>query len=245
LAYKPERAQGQWHADVVSGKICWYGPNWRSFLPKPRNRGDDSQGTNNKSEIKVANPKADTQVVKRKPETEVENGKSDVRADDGKPVMQVENSKPDIQTENRNPEISAGPTSPLAEAVDSDWAQDSSGLRKATPVETAEITNAISLEFEPEPAVLNPAPPEMAGEPQSITDLLIAFSIIAIGTGGLVTLIMRSRGQQDNFDADVEEQPLEHMPVGVELAPSLQPSAYDERVSLEEPEHGFLTQSLD
>jgi hypothetical protein len=34
LAYKPEGARGQWHAEVVAGKICWYGANWRSFLPK-------------------------------------------------------------------------------------------------------------------------------------------------------------------------------------------------------------------
>jgi hypothetical protein len=108
--------------------------------------------------------------VKRKPETEVENSKSDVRTDSSKPEVQVENSKPDIQIENSNAEISAGSTSPLTEAVGSDRAQDSPGLRKATPVETAEITNAISLEFEPEPAVLNPAPPEMTSEPQSITD---------------------------------------------------------------------------
>ena len=39
LAYKPDRAQGEWHADVVSGKICWYGPNWRSFLPRPKVSG--------------------------------------------------------------------------------------------------------------------------------------------------------------------------------------------------------------
>ena len=34
LAYKPEGARGQWHAEVVAGKICWFGANWRSFLPK-------------------------------------------------------------------------------------------------------------------------------------------------------------------------------------------------------------------
>jgi hypothetical protein len=34
LSYKPEGARGQWHAEVVAGKICWFGANWRSFLPK-------------------------------------------------------------------------------------------------------------------------------------------------------------------------------------------------------------------
>jgi hypothetical protein len=85
----------------------------------------------------------------------------------------------------------------------------------------------------------------MTSEPQSITDLLIAFSIIALGTGGLVALIKRGISQQNTFDADIEEQPLEHMPVGAELAPPLQPNADDDHASLEEPEHGFLTQSLD
>ena len=127
----------------------------------------------------------------------------------------------------------AVPTSPLAEA------QDSSGVRKATPVEAAEFTNAASLEFDPEPAILNPDPPEMTGEPQSMTNLLLAFCIIALGTVGLVTLIMRGRSPQDIFDTDIEEQPLEHMPVDDELAPPLQPNTDGEYVALEEPEHGF------
>jgi hypothetical protein len=50
LAYKPVGARGQWHADVVVGKICWYGPNWRSFLPKPKLRVENSSATNNKPE---------------------------------------------------------------------------------------------------------------------------------------------------------------------------------------------------
>jgi hypothetical protein len=51
LAYKPVGARGQWHADVVVGKICWYGPNWRSFLPKPKLRVENSSATNNKPEL--------------------------------------------------------------------------------------------------------------------------------------------------------------------------------------------------
>jgi hypothetical protein len=232
LAYRPERAQGQWHADVVSGKICWYGPDWRSFLQKPKARVESSQVTNSKPKMKIVNRKPE--VVK----TEVENSKPDAQIENNKPVK-VENSKPDVQIENNKPEIAAVPTSPLAEAVDSDRAQDSSGVRKATPVEAAEFTNAASLEFDSEPAILNPDPPEMTSEPQSMTDLLVAFSIIALGTIGLVTLIMRGGSSQEICDTDIGERPLEHMPVDDELAPPLQPNTDGEYVALEEPEHGF------
>ena len=244
LAYKPERAQGQWHADVVSGKICWYGPNWRSFLPKAKARVESSQRSNSKPKIEAVNRKPDTQVVK----TELESSKPDVQIENSKPdtqVVKIENSKPDVRIENSKPEITAVPTSPLAEAVDLDKAQDSSGLRKPTSAEAAEFTNAASLEFKPEPAVLSPAQPEMTSEPQSMTDLLVAFSIIALGTIGLVTLIMRSGSKQGVFYTDLEEQQLEYTPVDDELAPPLQPNADDEHVPLEELEHGFLTQSLD
>jgi hypothetical protein len=233
LAYKPESAQGQWHADVVSGKICWYGPKWRSFLPKPKAGVENSQVTNSKPKKKVVNRKPDTQVVKG----QIENGKRDVQIENAKPdspVGKVENGKLDVQTENSKSEMPPLPTSPLAKAVDSDRAQDSTGVRKATPVEAAEFTNAASLKFEPEPAA-HPDPPEMTSEPQSITDLLLAFSIVALGTIGFAALILRGGSQQDTFDADLEEQPLEHMHVDDELAPSLQPNADDEHVPLENP----------
>ena len=48
LAYKPAGARGQWHADVVAGKICWYGPNWRSFLPKPKLQAESAQAVKGK-----------------------------------------------------------------------------------------------------------------------------------------------------------------------------------------------------
>jgi hypothetical protein len=54
LAYKPAGAQGQWHAEVVAGKICWYGANWRSFLPKPKPRVESSHAANGRPEIVTA-----------------------------------------------------------------------------------------------------------------------------------------------------------------------------------------------
>ena len=226
LAYKPERAQGQWHADVVSGKICWYGPNWRSFLPKPKARVENSQVTNSKLNV----DRSPSQVEKSEDSVQADNDKTDAQIENSKPVK-VENSKPDVQIENNKPEIAAVPTSPLAEAVDLDRAQDLSGVRKATPVEAAEFTNAASLEFDSEPAILNSDPPEMTSEPQSMTDLLVAFSIIALGTIGLVTLIMRGGSSQDICDTDIGERPLEHMPVDDELAPPLQPNTDGEYVA--------------
>jgi hypothetical protein len=242
LAYKPERAQGQWHADVVSGKICWYGPNWRSFLPKPKTRMESSLPANSKLKMRVVNRKPDTQVVK----TEVENSKPDVLVEIRKPdtqVVKVENSKPNVQIENGKADISVVPTSPLAQAVDLDRAQESSDSGKPGSVKAAEFTNAVSSELEPKPAVSNATIPGMTSEPQSITDLLVAFSIIALGTIGLVTLIMRGIGQQ-GFYTDIEEQPLEYTFVDEELAPPLQPDANDEHDPLERAGYGFLTQSI-
>jgi hypothetical protein len=51
LAYKPEGARGNWHADVVAGKICWFGPNWRSFLPKPKVRAESSSASKNEGRV--------------------------------------------------------------------------------------------------------------------------------------------------------------------------------------------------
>src|SRR5262245_42255059 len=53
LAYKPEGARGHWHAEVVAGKICWFGANWRSFLPK-KPQAESSAASNKKG----AEPKA-------------------------------------------------------------------------------------------------------------------------------------------------------------------------------------------
>ena len=54
LAYKPAGARGQWHADVVAGKICWYGPNWRSFLPKPKLQAESAQAVKSKPDSGAA-----------------------------------------------------------------------------------------------------------------------------------------------------------------------------------------------
>jgi len=54
LPYKPEGARGRWHAEVVAGKICWYGANWRSFLPKQA-QPENSDGPNKKRKPLSAN----------------------------------------------------------------------------------------------------------------------------------------------------------------------------------------------
>jgi hypothetical protein len=56
LAYKPEGARGNWHADVVAGKICWFGPNWRSFLPKPKVRAESSSVSRNEGGVRTDIP---------------------------------------------------------------------------------------------------------------------------------------------------------------------------------------------
>ena len=66
---------------MVSGKICWQGPNWRSFLPKPKARVESSLLANSKPKMKIVNRKPDTQVVK----TKVENSKPDVQVESSKP----------------------------------------------------------------------------------------------------------------------------------------------------------------
>jgi hypothetical protein len=195
---------------------------------------ESSLPANSKLKMRVVNRKPDTQVVK----TEVENSKPDVLVEIRKPdtqVVKVENSKPNVQIENGKADISVVPTSPLAQAVDLDRAQESSDSGKPGSVKAAEFTNAVSSELEPKPAVSNATIPGMTSEPQSITDLLVAFSIIA--------LIMRGIGQQ-GFYTDIEEQPLEYTFVDEELAPPLQPDANDEHDPLERAGYGFLTQSI-
>ena len=227
LAYKPERAVGQWHAEVVSGKICWYGPNRHPFLPKPKSRAENSQVTNSKPKLKMVNRKPDAQVVK----AEIENNQPDAQIENDGPhsqIAKVENSKPDIQIEKPDTVL----TSPPSEGVDLYRTEDSSAAGKATPVETAEFTSPASLEFNHEPAILK-TNTFNTSEPQSLTSLLVAFSIVAFGTVALVMLIMRARTPQDAFDTDV---PLEHIPVDEELAPPLQPNSDEEYVVHKESE---------
>lgn len=222
LAYKPERAVGQWHAEVISGKICWQGPNWRSFLPKSKARVENSRLADSKPRMKVVKPKPDTLVATPR-KTEVENNKPDAQ------IVMVENSKPDVQIENSMPETV--PTSPLSEAADLYRTQDLSTVRK----ETAEFTNAASLKFNHKPAILKTDPPK-TDEPQSVMELLFAFGIVALGTGALVMLIMRARSPQDISDIDVGEQPVEHILVDDELAPPLQPNSDEEHIVVKEPQ---------
>jgi hypothetical protein len=236
LAYKPERGQGQWHADVVSGKICWTGPNWRSFLPKPKARVENSQIANSKPKSKVVNRKPDVLVVK----TEVENSKPDAQIENSQgdsQILKAENSKPDVRIENSAP--ATIPNSPLPEAVHSYRTQESSTVRKANPVEAAKFTNEASLESDHQPAISKTDSPGTS-EAQSVTDLLIAFIIIAIGTVALVMLIMRAGSPQDITDTDLGEQPLEDIPVDDELAPPLQADSDEEHVVIKEPEHYSL-----
>jgi hypothetical protein len=210
LAYKPEGARGQWHAEVVAGKICWIGANWRSFLPKPKARRDNSG---------AANSKSDTQVANRKSEV---------------PVESTATSLPN-------------------EAVEMESPHDSPGLRKATPAETAAVTervvdhedafqirsNAPSVEFGPAPTI-DSAAPDISRE-SSIGDLLIAFSVIALATGALATLIMRDPSQQVIVDAENEQQQVEVQPVDLSLAPPLQPDDADAHQSDTSSFHERLT----
>jgi hypothetical protein len=215
LAYKPERAQGQWHADVVSGKICWYGPNWRSFLPKPKARAENSH---------VTNSKPVTQLVNREP-IQVEKSNDSIQAD---------NSKTDAQVENGKPEISADSKLLPTEAVDSTKTEEFSGLREATPAETAAFTNAVSLEFT-HGSAKNSNPAEVTPQ-TNILDLLIALTVVALGTVALAALFLKAGKTQAEFESDPEPEPLEFVPVDDDLAPPLQPDS-DEK-------HQFIMSDL-
>ena len=209
LAYKPERAQGQWHADVVSGKICWYGSNWRSFLPKPNSRAENSHVTN--------------KFVDRSP-SQVEKSKDSVQAD---------NDKTDAQVENGKPEISADPKR-ATETVETQKTEDSSGIHEATPAEAAAFRNAVSLKFTPAPTKnSNPA----GASPQAnIRDLLIAMTVVALGTVALVALFLKAGRTRAESESDTEAEQFEFVPVDADLAPPLQPNSDDE--------HQFVTSNL-
>ncbi len=205
LAYKPERAQGQWHADVVSGKICWYGPNWRSFLPKPKSRVENLQVTNRKP----------VQFVDRSP-SQVEKSKDSV---------QVANDETDAQVENGKPEMSDD-SKPLAtETVETQKTEESSGIRAATPAEAAAFTNSVSLEFTPVPTK-NSSPAEVS--PQSnVGDLLIALTVVAVATVGLAALILKAGRQHVDSEPDPDPGEFEFLPVVAASAPPLQANSDD------------------
>jgi hypothetical protein len=199
LAYKPDKAQGQWHAEVVSGRICWYGPNWRSFLPKPKSRVEQ-----------VANPKPTTHFVARRP-SQVEKSKDSV---------QVPNDKIDAQVENGKPEISDD-----SKPVETQNTEESSGIREATPAEAAAFRNAVSI-FTPAPTKnSNPA----GASPQvNIRDLLIAMTVVALGSVALVALFLKAGRTQVESESDTEAEQFEFVPIDANLAPPLQPNSNDE-----------------
>jgi hypothetical protein len=207
LAYKPERAQGQWHADVVAGKICWYGPNWRSFLPKSKSHVESSQIAISKPE-RVVHSKIHNELETVKPGTQVE----------------IEDNKPDVEVETSKPGTLADPRSMPTEAATAERVEDSSGLREASPAEAAAFTNVISLEFETAPTRSSDSS-ETPVESYSVADLFIAFSMVALATGGFVTLIMLRGKKRVMFDAETEPQPLEYLSDNEALTASLQPFA--------------------
>ena len=205
LAYKPERAQGQWHADVVSGKICWYGPNWRSFLPKPKSRVEQ-----------VANPKPTTHFVARSP-SQVEKSKDSVQGPNDKTDAQVENGKSEISDDSK----------PIAtETVETQKTEESSGIREATPAEAAAFRDAVSVRFTPVPTK-NSNPAEVTPQ-TNIRDLLIALTVVALGTVALATLALKAGRTQVESESDTEAEQFEFVPVDADLAPPLQPNSDDE-----------------
>jgi hypothetical protein len=207
LAYKPERVQGQWHADVVSGKICWYGPNWRSFLPRPKSRAENPH---------ITNRKPVTQVVDRSP-SEVEQ-----RTDS----VQVANDKTDAQFENGKPEISADSEPSTSETVDREKTEEASGIHEATPAEAAAFRNAVSLKFTPAPRK-NSNPAGVSAQ-TNIRDLFIAMTVVVLGTVGLAALILKAGRREAEIEPDPEAERFEFMPVEADLAPPLQANSDDE-----------------
>ncbi len=216
LAYKPERAQGQWHADVIAGKICWYGPNWRSFLAKPKAHMENSRVTNSTPVTQVVN--SEPIALKRR--------KAGIQTENGNPDAQVDNIKPDVPTENRKPEIAADSTLLKVKPIDAESAQESPGLREATPAEAAAFSNVASLELKPA-GISNLSQGEIAPQP-NLRDLLIALTVVVFGTVGLGTLILKIGSQKVDSEADVDSEALELVPVYVEIVPPLQPGAADE-----------------
>jgi hypothetical protein len=208
LAYKPEGARGDWHADVVAGKICWYGPNWHSFLPKSKTRVGSSQLVITKPDKRVANSQPYPSVEKSTP---VENSKTHIQVEQ---TTRGENSKPDVPIENDKSEISAVSTLLPPEVAEVEKAQESPVLREANPAKGAAFANASSLEFEPA-APQDPAPPEIAPQ-TNIAHLLIAFSTVALGTIALAWLIMKVGKQQVDFEVETDQEELEPVDVSVE-----------------------------
>ena len=205
LAYKPDRAQGQWHAEVVAGKICWYGPNWRSFLPRPKSRAESSD---------VTNRNRATQLVDRSP-TQVDISEDSVR---------VNNDKNDVQIENTHPEKSAGPLT--SETLDIEKTKQSSGLREATPAQAAAFKKVFSLKITP-PRTKNSSAAG-AGPDTNISDFFIAMTVVALAAVGLAALILKVGRREGEFETDPEAEQYEFMPVEAGLAPPLQPNIDDE-----------------
>ena len=196
LAYKPDRAQGEWHADVVSGKICWYGPNWRSFLPRPKSRAENSR------------------VTKRKPVAQLAGSPTQVGK--AKDSVQAGNDKIDVHVENDKPEISANSEPSTRETVDTEKTYELSGIREATSAEAAAFTNAVSLKFTPPMTKI--ATPVGAGSDTNIRDLFIAMTVVVLGTLGLAALILKAGRREAVIEPDQEAEQFEFMPFEADLA---------------------------
>jgi hypothetical protein len=158
----------------------------------------------------VANPKPTTHFVARRP-SQVEKSKDSV---------QVPNDKIDAQVENGKPEISDD-----SKPVETQNTEESSGIREATPAEAAAFRNAVSI-FTPAPTKnSNPA----GASPQvNIRDLLIAMTVVALGSVALVALFLKAGRTQVESESDTEAEQFEFVPIDASLAPPLQPNSNDE-----------------
>ena len=204
LAYKPDRAQGEWHADVVSGKICWYGPNWRSFLPRPKSHVENSH------------------VTKRKPVAQLAD-RSPSQIDKTKDSVQADN---DIHLENGKPEISPEAEPSTKETVERGTSEELSGLSEATPAQAAAFRKAASLKFTP--PMTKTSNPAGADPDTNISDLLIAMTVVVLATVGLAALILKTRRREAEIELDQKAEQFEFMPVEADLATPLEANFDDE-----------------
>ncbi len=202
LTTKPAAARGHWHTQVVAGKTCWFGYDWRSFLAKSKAQAEPS----------TAQPEPST-------------AQPELSAAQTEPAAAQAQPSPVTNTE---PQQSPDPVASPVETTNTEQPQDPPGLRPATATEAAALINSISLEFEPAPSA-NPAPPnlppkappEAHAQSRDTGDWLIAFGEFAIIGGMLAMFIKQIRRRR----AAKRLRPhSEFVPVSLRFAPPLQPS---------------------
>ncbi len=206
LTAKPEGARGHWHTQVVAGKTCWFGYDWRSFLAKSKAQAEPSA-------VQAEPSTAQAEPAAAQPEPP--------------PVTKTE------PQQSPDPAASPAETTGAEQPQDPPGLRPATAAEAAALINSISLEFEPAPPANPAPVKSLPkAPPEGHAQSRDTGDWLIAFGEFAIIGGMLAMLIKQIRRRRL---AKAPRPNLEFAPVSLRFAPPLQPADSADGPSLRRP----------